>query len=92
MSSLYGEQSRKDIEDSYSYLSEAWMITEDDERVLDYQKFNYGNYFVKMKDDAGLEDEVKKVNTMPFHLGVFVLPKSKRIMIDFIHAIGILHK
>ena len=36
------------------------MQTEYDERVLDYQKINYGNYIVKMKDDEGLEDEVKK--------------------------------
>ena len=50
-----------------------WMMTEDDERVLDYQKINYGNYVVKMKDDDGSEDHVKKVNTMPLHLGAFVL-------------------
>ena len=33
-----------------------------------------------MIDDAGLEDEVKKLNTMPLHLGSFVLSNSKRIM------------
>ena len=37
-----------------------WMQTEYDERVLDYHKNNYGNYNVKLKDDEGLEDEVKK--------------------------------
>ena len=37
-----------------------WMETENDERVLDHQINNYGNYFVKMKDDEGLQDEVKK--------------------------------
>ena len=41
-----------------------------------------------MKDDAGLEDDVKKVNTMLLHLGAFVLSNSKRIMNNFIHAIG----
>ena len=35
-------------------------MTEYDERVLDYQKNNHGNYIVKMKNDAKLEDEVKK--------------------------------
>ena len=40
-----------------------------------------------MIDDAGLEDEVKKLNTMPLHLGAFVLSNSKRIMNNFIHAI-----
>ena len=65
-----------------------WMMTEYDERVLDYQKINYGNYVVKMKDDDGLEDHVKKVNTMPLHLVAFVLSNSKRNMNNFIHAIG----
>ena len=58
MNSLYCEQIRKDIEESYQCKSEMWMMTEYDERVLDYQKINYGNFFVKMKEDAGLEDEV----------------------------------
>ena len=31
-----------------------------------------------MADDAGLEDEVKKLNTMPLHLGAFVLSNSKK--------------
>ena len=29
-----------------------------------------------MKDDEGLEDEVRKVNTLPVHLAVFILPNS----------------
>ena len=29
-----------------------------------------------MTDDAGLEDEVKKLKTMPLHLGAFVLSNS----------------
>ena len=58
MKSLYGEQIRKDIEESYQCKSEMWMMTEYDERVLHYQKVNYGNYIVKMKDDEGLPDEV----------------------------------
>ena len=40
-----------------------------------------------MIDDVGLEDEIKKINTMPLHLGAFVLSNSKRIMNIFIHAI-----
>ena len=65
MNSLYGEQIRKDIEERYESKSEHWMMTEDDERVLDYQKINYGNYIVKMKDDEGLQDEVKKLTLCP---------------------------
>ena len=40
-----------------------------------------------MTDDAGLEDQDKKSNTMPLHLGAFVLSNSKRIMNNFIHEI-----
>ena len=40
MSSLYGEQIRKDIEDSYECKSENWMLNEFEERVLDYQKIS----------------------------------------------------
>ena len=63
------------------------MMTEYDERVKDYEKINNGNYIFKMKDDEGLQDEVKKVNTLPLHLAVFILSNSKRIMNNFIHAI-----
>ena len=49
MISLYGEQIPKDIEESYHCESEMWMMTEYDERVLDYQKITYGNSFVKKK-------------------------------------------
>ena len=87
MNSLYDEQIRKVIEEGYQCKSEMWMMTEYDERVLDYQKTNYGNYIVKMKDDEGLEDEVEKVNTMPLHLGDFVLSNSKRIMKNFTHTL-----
>ena len=41
-----------------------------------------------MIDDKGLEDKMRKMNTMPLHLGAFVLSNSKRIMNNFIHAIG----
>ena len=42
--------------------------------------------------DVGLEVEVKKLNTMPLHLGAFVLSNSKRIMNNFIHAINGFYK
>ena len=87
MNALYGEFLRKDFLESYHCKSEMWMMTEYDERVLEYQKINYGYYNVKMKDDEGLQDEVKKANTLPLHLAVFILSNSKRIMNIFIHAI-----
>ena len=66
-----------------------WMMTEYeyDERVLDYQKINNNNNIVKLKDEEGLIDEVKKVNPLPLQLAVFILSNSKRIMNNFIHAI-----
>ena len=87
MNSLYGEFLRKGNLESYQCKSEMWMQTEYDERVLEYQKINHGNYIVKMKDDEGLEDEVKKPNTLPLQLAVFISSNSKRIMNKFIHAI-----
>ena len=42
----------------------------------------------KKIDDEGLKDEVENINTMPLHLGSFVLRISKRIMNNIIHAIN----
>ena len=88
MNALYGEQIRKDIEEKFACKSKMWKQTEYDERVVDYWKISNINYIVKMIDNAGLEDQVKKLNTMPLHLGAFVLSNSKRIMNNFIHAIN----
>ena len=41
MKGLYGEFLRKEITERYQSKSEMWMMTEYDERVLDYQKINY---------------------------------------------------
>ena len=49
MNSLYGNQIRKDINESYYCESENWMETEYDENVLDYWKFSNGKYIVKIK-------------------------------------------
>ena len=87
MNALDGEFLRKYILESYKCKSEMWMMTEYDKRVIDYEKINNGNYIVKLKDDEGLQDEVKKVNTLPLQLAVFILSNSKRIMNNFIHAI-----
>ena len=88
MNSLNGEQIRKNIETKFACKSEYWMMSEGDERVKDYWKINHCNYFVVLTNDAGFEDKVKKLNTMPPHLGSFVLIISKRIMNNFIHAIN----
>ena len=88
MNSLYGENIRKNIEEKFACKSEAWMMTEYDERLKDYWKISGNNHKFKMTDDVGLEDEVKKLNPMPLHLGAFVLSNNKRIMKYFIHAIN----
>ena len=62
-------------------------MTQNDERVFDFKKNKNGNYIVKVKNHDGLQDKVKKVNITPFHLGVFVLSNSKRILNNFIHSI-----
>ena len=40
-----------------------------------------------MKDDEGLQDEVKTVNTLPLDLAVFIVSNSEKNMNNFIHAI-----
>ena len=67
MNSLHGETLQKDILKSYQCKSEMWTQTEYGERVLDYQKINHGIYIVKMKYDEGLEDEIKKANTLLYN-------------------------
>ena len=59
MNSLDGEQIRKDIEEKFACKSEAWMMSEYDERVKGCWKISGINSIVKMIDDAGLKDEVK---------------------------------
>ena len=86
MNALYAEFLRKDILENFECKSEAWVMSEYDERVLDYQKIIHGDYIVKMKGDVGLEDEVKKVNTLSLQLAVFVSSICKRITNNFTHA------
>ena len=41
-----------------------------------------------MKQDEGLGFETELKNTMPAHLGSFILSESKRIMNNFTHEIN----
>ena len=88
MNSLYGVQIRKDIDQSHKCKSQHWMETEYDENVLDYWKLPNGNYIVKLKKDAALEHDNDVKNTLPSHLGSFILSNSKRIMNKFIREIN----
>ena len=67
------------------------MLSEYEEGVKDYWRISLGKYVVKMIDDRGLEDEVRNLNTMPLHLGAFLLSNSKRTVNNFIHAINGFH-
>ena len=75
------------MEEKFACISEFWMMSEYDERVKYYWKTSQRNYFVKMIDDAGLEDGIEKLKTLPLHVGAFVLSNSKRKENSFIHAI-----
>ena len=88
MNSLYGVQIRKDIDQSYKCKSQHWMETEYDENVLDYWKLPNGKHIVKLKKDDGLEGDNDVKNTLPSHLGAFILSNSKRIMNNFIREIN----
>ena len=88
MNSLYGVQICKDIDQYYKCKSQHWMETEYDENVLDYWKLPNGNYIVKLKKDKGLVGDNDVKNTLPCHLGAFILGNSKRIMNSFIREIN----
>ena len=88
MNSLYGVQIRKDIDQTYKCKSQHWMETEYDENVLDYWKLPDGSYIVKFKKDDGLEGGNDVKNTLPSHLGAFMLSNSKRNMNNFIREIN----
>ena len=59
MNSLTRENILKDSDENFARKSEAWMMSEYDERVKDYWKISGINSIVKMIDDKGLEGEVK---------------------------------
>ena len=87
MNNFYGVQKRKDTNDSYYCKAEQWMTTEYDEKNLDYWKLPNGIYIVKMKKDDELDDDYDGKNTLPAHLGAFLLGNSQKIMNIFIREI-----
>ena len=88
MNSLYGVQIRKDNNESNKCKSQHWMETEYDEIVSDYWRLSNENYIVKLRNDDGLEGDNDVKNTLPSHLGAFILNNSKRIMNNFIREIN----
>ena len=57
------------------------METEYDEYVLEYWKLPNGNFIVKFKKDDGLDGDKDVKNTLPSHLGAFILSKVNEIRI-----------
>ena len=88
MNSLYGVQIFKDIDQSYKCKSQHWMETEYDENILDYWRIPNGIYIVKLKKVDGLEEDNDVKNTLPSHLGAFILSNSRRFMNKFIREIN----
>ena len=88
MNSLYGAQFRRNINESYYCKSEHWMLTEQDESLLGYWRLTKRNYIVKIKKDYGLDgNDCDNKNTLPGHLGAFILSNKKQIMNNFIREV-----
>ena len=58
------------------------------DNVLDYGRLLNGNYIVELKKDGGLDGDNDVKNTLPSHLGAFILSNSKRNMNNFIRGIN----
>ena len=87
VNSLYGENNRNDFTEECNSKSEHWMSTEYDERVLEHWKLPTRDYIKKLKQNDGLESETNLKNTMPAHLGSYILSISKRINSNFLREI-----
>ena len=84
MNGLLGEKIRKELKQDYICKSEYCMKTENDERALENWRLSNREYIVKLKQYDDLECETDLKNTMPAHLGSFILSKSKKISKNFI--------
>ena len=56
--------------------------------MLDYWKLTNGNYIVRFEKIDGLEGDNDVKNTLPSHLGAFILSNSKRILNIFVREIN----
>ena len=52
-------------------------------KILDYWRLPKGKFIVKFKKNDGLDDDYVMKNTLPSHLGAFILSNSKKIFNDF---------
>ena len=73
LNSLFGVQIRKKLNGFYKSKSERPTQTKHDENVLDYWRSPNANYVVKLKKEDGLDGDNEVKNTLPSHLGAFLL-------------------
>ena len=59
------------------------MKIEYDENVLETWNLPNENYIVNIERDDGLDDDCEVKNTLPAHLGAFILSNRKKIMNNF---------
>ena len=62
-----------------------------DGSVFDYWQLTIRNHFVKKKRVGGKYDDYDVKNTLPSHLGSFILSNSKRTMNNFVREINGFH-
>ena len=94
MCSVYGGNVRKDILDKYVCVSDDWIDREYDKSVKEIIPLENETYVIKKhihegKDDFGLAN---KINTMPSHMGSYILSHSKRLMNEVIAHIDGFYK
>ena len=87
MNSLHGQPLRKDIDEEYIIKSKNWLAINNDEKVVEYEPLQNGEFAIKTKKDPGIE-KIKEVGkSMPSNLGIFILPHSKKTMNKNFHVI-----
>ena len=71
--SVYGGNTRKDINGEYICVTENWVRENFDASVEERFPLNNGNLILKLEDDEGVDDydKAKSVSTMPSHFGSF---------------------
>ena len=94
MCSVYGGNVRRDILDKYVCVTDDWMNSEHDKSVkeiipLENEVYINKKHIHEGKDDFGLAN---KINTMPSHMGSYILSHSKRLMDDVIEHIDGFYK
>ena len=84
MNSLYGENISKDITEELDFILKIGQAQNMMRSFWDFWRLPNGEHLVKLKQDDGFGCETDLKNTMPTHLGSFIVNNSKKIMKIFI--------